>query len=74
MKVGDLVVYDLGKVPASVPLGDFVRLGVVIKLSLYPAAYHPGDSAIPTVTIKWNGINHPMNHRQDILAVLSEAR
>jgi hypothetical protein len=74
VKIGDLVVYDRERVPASVPLKDFIRLGVVIRLSLYPAAYQPGDTATPTATIKWNGIDRPMNHRQDILAVLSENR
>jgi len=74
VKIGDLVAYNRKKIPASVPPSDFERIGVVIRLSLYPAAYQPGDTATPTATIKWNGISRPANYRQDILEVLSAHR
>ena len=71
MKIGDLVVYDLEKIPASVPLSRPHRLGVVIRVSLY-AGYVGGG--MPMATVKWNGIDNTMKHRQDILAVLNANR
>ena len=71
MKIGDLVVYDLEKIPASVPLSRPHRLGVVIRVEVYPGYVGCG---MPMATVKWNGIDNTMKHRQDILEVLSANR
>ena len=77
MKVGDLVGYNREKIPSSVPPSYVARLGVVIKVSLHQRGELRGGSpqaTLPMATVLWNGITHPMKHRQDLLEVFSESR
>jgi len=77
MKVGDLVRYDPEKIPPAVPPSDLVQLGVVVQTSVHRLGELRGGSpqaTLPMATVLWNGITHPMKHRQDLLEVLSENR
>ena len=60
MKVGDLVRY--GPLLAAAGSG---RVGIVVEI------HH---RVVPTAVVRWNGLEHTMAHRQDLLEVVSEAR
>lgn len=59
MKVGDLVRYGPKMAAAS------GRVGIVVE------THH---RVVPTAVVRWNGLEHTMAHRQDLLEVLSEGR
>ncbi len=59
MKVGDLVRYGREMASAS------GRVGIVVE------THH---RVVPTAVVRWNGLEHTMAHRQDLLEVLSEGR
>ena len=74
MKVGDLVGYPGNE---AVSRKKFLRLGVVIEVSLHQRGQLRGGSPqppLPMATVHWNGIDRPMKHRQDLLEVFSENR
>ena len=77
MKVGDLVVYDRKKRIASVPPVDFERLGIVVTVVAHHLPpLHDGSpwASLPMVLVQWNGVAGTLQHRQDLLEVVSENR
>ena len=77
MKPGDLVGYNREKILVSVPRSSSDRVGVVVRVSIYQRGQLRGGSPLagmPMATVHWNGIDGPMEHRQDLLEVLSESR
>ena len=77
MKIGDLVVYNRKKTPASVPPSDFERLGIVVTVSVHKIPpLHDGSlqGRLPMALVQWNGIAGTLKHRQDMLEVISENR
>ena len=70
MKVGDLVGYNREKIPSSVPPSYVARFGLVVQVFTGSLV----QAGMPMATVLWNGIAHPMKHRQDLLEVVSENR
>ncbi len=73
MKVGDLVRYRRNREGA----GLTPRFAVVTRVYMHVHSTMPENSSwadMPMVTVHWNGLQGSMEHRQDMLELISENR